>query len=73
MQLMNAIEELNGIAPIADDLLVYGYGNTYELAEDEHDKNLIALMERAQIKDIRFNLSKSRFKKKEMNPHSIVA
>ena len=66
MRLMNTLEELDGIAPIADDLLVYGYSNTYELAEAEHDKNLITITERARRKGIIFNLSKSRIKRKEM-------
>ena len=58
---MNALEKLDGIGPIANDLLVYGCGDTCKVTEVEHDENQIALMERAWIKDIRFNLSKLRF------------
>ena len=65
---MNALEELDApvLHPQQTTFLVYRCGNTYKLAEAEHDRNLIALMERAQIKDIRFNLSKLRFRRKEM-------
>ena len=66
MRLMTALEGLEGIATIADDILVYGCGDTYEAAEKDHDKNIIALMERAIIKNIRFNPAKLKFKQKEL-------
>ena len=47
IRLMNALEKLDGIGPIANDLLVYGCGDTCKVAEVEHDENQIALMERA--------------------------
>ena len=40
----NVIEELNGVETIADDLLVYGVGTTYEEAVIDHDNNLIDLL-----------------------------
>ena len=66
MRLMSALEGLEGIATIADDILVYGCGDTYEMAEADHDKNLVELMERAVERDIRFNPKKLKFKNKEI-------
>ena len=62
-RLMTALEGLDGLANIADDIHV---GDTYAEAELDHDKNLIALMNRAFEKDIRFNLAKLKFKLKEV-------
>ena len=53
---------LDGIAIIADDILVYGTGDTYEEAEANHDANVIALMESAIVKDLRFNPIEFQFK-----------
>ena len=63
------MEGLDGIAIIADDILVYGTGDTcirHEEAEANHDANVIALMERAIVKDLRFNPIKFQFKKTEI-------
>ena len=65
-RLLSALEGLDGIAIIADDILVYGTGDNYEEAEANHDANIIALMERAIAKDLRFNPTKFQFKKKEI-------
>ena len=40
------IECLEGVTAIADDLLVTGAGNTHEEALADHDRNLIALLQR---------------------------
>ena len=66
LRLMTALEGLDGLANIADDILVFCVGNTYAEAELDHDKNLIALMNRAVEKDIRLNLAKLKFKLKEV-------
>jgi len=55
-QLDTALEGLNGVTSIADDIFVYGS------TEEEHDRNLINLMERAQEKGIVFNAEKLQFK-----------
>ena len=44
--LMSALEGLNGVLCIADDILVFGEGTTYQEAEKDHDRRLVALMER---------------------------
>jgi hypothetical protein len=66
MRLMTAFEGLDGTAMIADDILVYGTGDTYEEVELYHDRKLISLMERAKQKDVRFNPTKLKFKQKEV-------
>jgi len=54
MRLMTSLEGVDGTAMIADDILVYGTGDSYDIAEADPDKNLIALMKRTNEKDIRF-------------------
>ena len=39
------LENLNGVEVIADDILVYGRGETYEEALADRDKNLEALLQ----------------------------
>ena len=39
------LENLNGVEVIADDILVYGRGETYEKALADRDKNLEALLQ----------------------------
>lgn len=50
MRLMTAFEGLEGTAIIADDILVYGKVDTFEIAEADHDRKFIELMERAKEK-----------------------
>ena len=42
------LEGLQGIYNIADDILIMVQGETYEEAMQDHDRNLIALLERAR-------------------------
>ncbi|XP_048583419.1 uncharacterized protein K02A2.6-like [Nematostella vectensis] len=60
-QLDSALEGLNGVTSIADDIIVYGS------TEEEHDRNLTDLMERAQEKGIVFNAEKLQFKCNEVS------
>ena len=59
-QLDTAFEGLPGITGIADDTFVYGS------SEEEHNRNLLQLMERAQEKGVVFNQDKLQFKCKEV-------
>ena len=52
------LENLNGVDVIADDILVYGRGETYEEALADHDKNLKALLQRARDENLKFNKDK---------------
>jgi hypothetical protein len=62
-----ALEGLSGVANIADDMLIYGLGNTPKEAEEDHDKNLVALMERCKKICLKLNPTKIQFKLKEIN------
>ena len=60
-QLDTVSEGLDGITSIADDTFAYGS------SEEEHDANLVKLMERAQVKGVVFNREKLQFKCKEVS------
>ena len=60
------IEGLPGVDVIADDILVYGSGETLEEANLDHDRNLEKLMERAQEKNLKFNKKKARLRMSEV-------
>ena len=62
-----ALEGLSGLANIADDIMVYGLGDTFEEAEENHDKHVVALMERCQKVGLKLNPSKIQFKLKEIS------
>ena len=51
---------------IADDIICYGSGETKEEAILDHDKNLLALLERATKANLKFNKEKMRFKQSEV-------
>ena len=63
---MTALDRLEGIALVADDILTYGTGDTFEEAGANHDHRIIALMERAAEKHIKFNPKKFNFKQREL-------
>ena len=54
-RLLQALEGLVGIACIADDILIYGVGDTLDEATKDHDKNLTSLLKRCEEKSIRLN------------------
>ncbi|XP_054289748.1 uncharacterized protein K02A2.6-like [Macrosteles quadrilineatus] len=60
------LEGLKGIFTIADDVVVYGSGDTDEQALEDHNKNLHALLERARQRNIKFNMNKCKIGLKEV-------
>ena len=58
MRMMTALEGLNGIAIVADDILIYGKGDTEEEAEQDHDQNLMNLLERCRARNLKLNFEK---------------
>ena len=44
-----------GVACIADDILIYGIGDTLDDARQDHDKNLSLLLERCRQKSVKLN------------------
>ena len=63
-RIYEAVEGLGGVRGIADDLLVYGLGDTQEESEKQHDLNLIALLDRARERNLKLNPDKIQFKLK---------
>ena len=52
------LDGLEGTEVIADDILVYGVGETEEEARLNHDDNLIKLLDRVQAKEVKINKDK---------------
>ena len=61
-----ALEDLDGVAVIADDILVFGKGQNDEEARRDHDENLEKLMKKCQEKSIKLNKDKVRLRKTEI-------
>ena len=57
-----ALEGLQDVYCIADDILVVGQGETREEANKQHDINVFALMKRAQERNLKFNPQKVQFR-----------
>ena len=60
------IEGLEGVAAIADGLLVTGAGDTHEEALADHDRNLIALLQRFSERNFKLNKDKFVFKQQKL-------
>lgn len=65
-RLNNALENLKGVLPIHDDILIYGEGTTEEEALQDHDRNLLQLMQRCKEKNIKLNKEKVKLRSKEV-------
>ena len=57
-RLVQALEGIVGVACIADDILIYGIGDTLDEARQDHDKNLSLLLERCRQKSVKLNRDK---------------
>jgi hypothetical protein len=60
------LEDLKGVINIADDICIFGCGNTKEEADQDHDKNLIALLDKCSKLGLRLSLKKIQFKSKSV-------
>jgi len=60
------LEGLEGIAVVADDILVYGNGNTDQEARINHDENLENLLKRCRQTDLKINEQKMRLHQTEL-------
>ena len=60
------LEGLNGVKSVADDILVYGKGDTIEEATKDHNENLKCLMQRCQDKGLKINKQKVRLGMSEL-------
>ena len=61
-----ALQGLYGVEVIADDILVYGCGETEEESQKDHDANLQQLLQRARDKNLKFNRKKLRLRLPEV-------
>ena len=61
------LEGLNGVINIADDICVFGCGETTEEANEDHDRNLIALLNTCRDEDLRLSEKKMQFKLPSLN------
>ena len=52
---------------IADDILVYGSGDTVENAAADHDQNLIGVLERARNCNLKINKQKLKLRQTEVS------
>ena len=52
---LQALEGLVGVACRADEILIYGVGDTLDEATREHGKTLTSLLKRCKEKSIRLN------------------
>ena len=57
-KLNQALDRLDGLLTVHDDMVVYGVGETKEEATEDHNKNLKALLERCRNKGIKPNKHK---------------
>ena len=61
-----SLQNLSGIENIVDDILCVGQGDTYESAVEDHDKNLIELLERCREKNIKLDPKKLQLREQEV-------
>ena len=62
LRMHEALEGLEGVHCIADDILIVGQGDNREEANKNHDLNVLALMNRARERNLKFNPKKVQFK-----------
>ena len=63
----SALEGLEGIKAICDDILVCGVGESYEEAVQDHDNKLVKLLERCRSKGIKLNSKKLLFRRNQVS------
>ena len=61
-----ALEGLDGVLDIVDDILIYGKGSTEEEANADHDRNLEALLQRCRERGIALNKDKLCLRRNEV-------
>ena len=65
-RLIVALEGLDGVVCVADDILVYGVGDNEQQATQDHDEKLRKLMTRCSEQGIRLNNEKTEMRKNEI-------
>ena len=62
LRMHDDLEGLEGVHGIADDILIVGQGDNREEADKNHDLTVLALMNRARERNLKFNPKKVQFK-----------
>ncbi|XP_062577795.1 uncharacterized protein K02A2.6-like [Saccostrea cucullata] len=57
-----ALEGLDGIKPIHDDILIYGCGDNDKEAHEDHDRKMEALLQRCLERNVKLNKEKMKLK-----------
>ena len=60
------LDDLPGVVVLRDDVLVTGYGETQEGAIEDHDINLIKLLQRARETNLKLNKFKLKLRQTEV-------
>ena len=60
--LTDALSGLDGVSPVADDILIFGVGDTEDEAIRDHDVKLVKLFERCRQRGIKLNKEKMQLK-----------
>ena len=63
---VEALEGLESVRAIADDIIVWGKGATDEEAHKDHDRNLVALLHCCRERNIKLNKEKLKLRLKRM-------
>ena len=66
-RLNQALEGLDGVRTIADDIIIYGVGDTENDAVVDHDRKFLALLERCRQEHVKLNKDKVQFKLSELS------
>jgi transposase InsO family protein len=66
MRQKQALEGIQGIFGIADDILCVGYGDTIEEATTDHDKHLESLLQRCRDVNLKLNRKKAKLRLTEV-------
>ncbi|XP_054278887.1 uncharacterized protein K02A2.6-like [Macrosteles quadrilineatus] len=66
-RLHEVLYDLEGVAVIADDILIYGCGDTGEEASRDHDRKLRMLLLRAREKNLKLNRKKMKLRQTEVS------
>ncbi|KAK3752981.1 hypothetical protein QZH41_016289 [Actinostola sp. cb2023] len=61
-----ALEGLEGLLDITDDILIYGVGSTDDQANADHDQKLRSLLQRCRERGIALNKDKVKLRRKEV-------
>ncbi|KAJ8346711.1 hypothetical protein SKAU_G00281120 [Synaphobranchus kaupii] len=66
------LEGLEGVEPIADDILVVGCGDSEDEACKDHDAKLVALLDRCRQVKLRLSVKKLQFRVSELRFHGHI-